>query len=180
MYQLSEMCSNFQFPISKCRNQKRLFSYNNNYLKSYNRQQQVGMMYYEEFIERISRPEVIEIETVVKEIVHEINPGLFVVTCGSYRRGKGTCGDVDCLISHPDGKSHKGVFQQVEYIYMSHRSLSYRESAYLITPFKRYGHFLKFVYFSLLVNNKYTHTLLTISYSKSAFLIAPYPNLNLY
>ena len=132
MYQLSEMCSNFQFQISKCHNQKRLFSYNNNYL--YNRQQQVGMMYYEEFIERISRPEVIEIETVVKEIVHEINPGLFVVTCGSYRRGKGTCGDVDCLISHPDGKSHKGVFQQVEYIYIRALSHSHIENSIFDYP----------------------------------------------
>ena len=71
------------------------------------------MKYYEEFIARIPRSEVTEIETVVKEIAYEINPGIIVVTCGSYRRGKSTCGDVDCLISHPDGKSHKGVFQQV-------------------------------------------------------------------
>ena len=73
----------------------------------------MGMKYYEEFIERIPRSEVIEIESVVKEIAREINPGIIVVTCGSFRRGKPTCGDVDCLISHPDGKSHKGVFHQV-------------------------------------------------------------------
>ena len=77
------------------------------------RQQQIGLKYYDEFIERIPRKEVDEIESVVKGLVKEINHGLIVLTCGSYRRGKSTCGDVDCLVSHPDGKSHKGVFQQV-------------------------------------------------------------------
>ncbi len=42
-----------------------------------------------------------------------IVPGMEVVTCGSYRRGKPTCGDIDLLITHPDGRSHKGVFEQL-------------------------------------------------------------------
>lgn len=42
-----------------------------------------------------------------------MNPELLVVACGSYRRGKPTCGDVDVLITHPDGQSHKGVFSKV-------------------------------------------------------------------
>ena len=46
-------------------------------------------------------------------MAHSINDGLEVVTCGSYRRGKPTCGDVDILVTHPDGRSHKGVFTQM-------------------------------------------------------------------
>lgn len=34
-----------------------------------------------------------------------------VMVCGSYRRGKPTCGDVDVLITHPDGHSHDLIFK---------------------------------------------------------------------
>ena len=46
----------------------------------------------------------------VREVAHSIDPGLEVVTCGSYRRGRPMCGDVDLLITHPNGRSHRGVF----------------------------------------------------------------------
>jgi DNA polymerase lambda len=49
----------------------------------------------------------------VRELAHSIDDGLEVVTCGSYRRGKPTCGDVDILVTHPDGRSHRGVFGQL-------------------------------------------------------------------
>lgn len=42
-----------------------------------------------------------------------IDPGLVAIACGSYRRGKATCGDVDVLITHPDGQSHKGIFSKL-------------------------------------------------------------------
>jgi DNA polymerase lambda len=38
-------------------------------------------------------------------------PGLEIEVCGSFRRGKETCGDVDVLVSHPDGCGHKGLFK---------------------------------------------------------------------
>lgn len=46
----------------------------------------------------------------MREVALSLTPGLEVVTCGSYRRGKPDCGDVDILISHPDGRSHRGLF----------------------------------------------------------------------
>lgn len=49
----------------------------------------------------------------VKDAVHAVDPGLLSMACGSYRRGKATCGDVDVLITQPDGKSHKGVFSKL-------------------------------------------------------------------
>ncbi|CAF3806565.1 unnamed protein product [Rotaria magnacalcarata] len=71
--------------------------------------QTVGLKYYDEFRERIPRDEVAEIETVVKEHALALVPGLTIQTCGSYRRGKATCGDVDILITHTDGISHQGL-----------------------------------------------------------------------
>jgi DNA polymerase lambda len=49
----------------------------------------------------------------VRELAQQINPGLEVVTCGSYRRGKLTCGDVDILVTHSDGRSHRGVLPKL-------------------------------------------------------------------
>lgn len=49
----------------------------------------------------------------VRDAAQAVDAGLVAMACGSYRRGKATCGDVDVLISHPDGKSHRGVFSKV-------------------------------------------------------------------
>lgn len=53
-------------------------------------------------------------------------PGLIVQTCGSYRRGKATCGDVDILITHTDGISHQNLLIP------------------LVDSLKKSGNFLKF------------------------------------
>ncbi|XP_058115532.1 DNA polymerase lambda isoform X7 [Magnolia sinica] len=40
-----------------------------------------------------------------------------IVCGGSYRRGKATCGDLDIVITHPDGKSHRGFLPKyVQYL----------------------------------------------------------------
>lgn len=77
------------------------------------RQQEIGLKYYDEFLERMPREEAGMIEDVVKKAALNINPGLQAFACGSYRRGKPTCGDVDVIVSHPDGKSHEGVMAKL-------------------------------------------------------------------
>ncbi|XP_028395240.1 DNA polymerase lambda-like [Dendronephthya gigantea] len=74
-----------------------------------NRQQQIGLKYYDEFLERMPRSEAEEIGNVVMKAAHDLDPDLQCVICGSFRRGRTTCGDVDVLVSHPDGRSHLGV-----------------------------------------------------------------------
>ncbi|XP_042341213.1 DNA polymerase lambda [Plectropomus leopardus] len=75
--------------------------------------QKIGLKHYDDFLNRMPREEAAAIEKVLKDAVMTIDPGLVAMACGSYRRGKATCGDVDVLITHPDGKSHKGVFSKV-------------------------------------------------------------------
>ncbi|KAI3352864.1 hypothetical protein L3Q82_019432, partial [Scortum barcoo] len=75
--------------------------------------QKIGLKYYDDFLDRMPREEAAAIEKVVRDVVQALDPQLVAIACGSYRRGKATCGDVDVLVSHPDGKSHKGVFSKV-------------------------------------------------------------------
>ncbi|XP_063963556.1 DNA polymerase lambda-like [Lytechinus pictus] len=77
------------------------------------KQQQIGLKHYHEFLERMPREEAGEIERTVRETAESLFPGMLAVVCGSYRRGKQTCGDVDVLITHPDGKSHKGALSKI-------------------------------------------------------------------
>ncbi|NWH68467.1 DPOLL polymerase, partial [Geococcyx californianus] len=76
-------------------------------------QQAVGLKHYTDFLERMPREEAAEIEQTVRQAALALKPGLVCVACGSYRRGKPTCGDVDVLITHPDGESHRGVFNKL-------------------------------------------------------------------
>ncbi|NWU21245.1 DPOLL polymerase, partial [Dyaphorophyia castanea] len=76
-------------------------------------QQAVGLKHYADFLERMPREEAAEIEQTVREAALALKPGLVCVACGSYRRGKATCGDVDVLVTHPDGQSHRGVFNKL-------------------------------------------------------------------
>ncbi|KAK2530571.1 Poll [Columba guinea] len=76
-------------------------------------QQAVGLKHYTDFLERMPREEAAEIEQTVRRAALALQPGLVCVACGSYRRGKPTCGDVDVLVTHPDGQSHRGVFSKL-------------------------------------------------------------------
>ncbi|XP_005091641.1 DNA polymerase lambda [Aplysia californica] len=76
-------------------------------------QQKVGVRLYQDLLDRMPREEAAEIEKVVREAAESIQEGVVAQACGSYRRGKATCGDVDVLVTHPDGRSHKGLFSKL-------------------------------------------------------------------
>lgn len=82
-------------------------------LGSLTAQQAIGLKHYDDFLDRMPREEAAEIEQTVRISAQAFNPGLLCVACGSYRRGKATCGDVDVLITHPDGRSHQGIFSRL-------------------------------------------------------------------
>jgi len=63
-------------------------------------QQEIGLNYYEEFQQRIPREEVTQLGEIVIHTARAIDPSFKVVICGSYRRGKKHCGDIDILITH--------------------------------------------------------------------------------
>ncbi|XP_076363905.1 DNA polymerase lambda-like isoform X2 [Tachypleus tridentatus] len=77
------------------------------------RQQQIGLKYFHELQDRMPREEAGDIFNTVQESAWLVQPELECIACGSYRRGKSDCGDLDVLITHPDGKSEVGVLSQI-------------------------------------------------------------------
>lgn len=68
---------------------------------------QLGLKWYEDLNERIPREEVAKLEVVLKNVLKKIDPKLILMVTGSYRRGRQTCGDIDCLITLPFVMSDK-------------------------------------------------------------------------
>lgn len=62
----------------------------------------VGLQYYYDIQVRMSWAEADQIATILKATVHALDPRFIITVCGSYRRMRPTCGDIDVLISHPD------------------------------------------------------------------------------
>lgn len=76
-------------------------------------QQKIGLKHFHDFLEKMPSAEAGLIADTVKKAALSIQPALEVIPCGSYRRGRAMCGDVDVLITHPDGKSHEGVLCKI-------------------------------------------------------------------
>ena len=57
--------------------------------------------YFGDLNSRIPRAEVGRIRNCVQEAAAALCSDIIAVTCGSYRRGKATCGDVDILLCSP-------------------------------------------------------------------------------
>lgn len=61
----------------------------------------VGLEFYDDLEQRMPWSEADAIAKRVKSTIASLNPELVVNVCGSYRRHKATCGDLDVLVSHP-------------------------------------------------------------------------------
>ncbi|KNA08534.1 hypothetical protein SOVF_161430 isoform B [Spinacia oleracea] len=79
---------------------------------SLTRPQKLGLQYFDDIKTRIPRHEVSEMEKMLQKIGEEVLPGVVILCGGSYRRGKSSCGDMDMVITHPDGQSHKGFLSK--------------------------------------------------------------------
>eukprot|EP00347_Sterkiella_histriomuscorum_P009071 403342628 len=74
--------------------------------------QKIGLKYYEDIKQRIPRHEVTQMLELIRQTAFGLIPNgeklLKVDACGSYRRGKQSCGDIDILITKVDGSSIHG------------------------------------------------------------------------
>jgi DNA polymerase IV len=102
----------------------RHFYYNNNWNElddiiefgwnDLDRVQQIGVKYYDEFLDPIPRPEVEQIAEVVREHAVKLRDDRITVTIvGGYRRGKQASGDVDMIVSHPDLEATAGLVRDI-------------------------------------------------------------------
>lgn len=65
----------------------------------------VGLKYYGMAKEKIPRSEMEEIDIYLHKQIVKIDPELFGIICGSYRRMKATSNDIDMLLIHPSIKT---------------------------------------------------------------------------
>jgi DNA polymerase lambda len=76
--------------------------FKNNQLRvSLERNQYIGVLCYEDLLEKMTKAEVERIGAIVRDAVQERFAQAEVQIMGSYRRNKGSYGDVDILITHP-------------------------------------------------------------------------------
>lgn len=70
-------------------------------------QQKIGVRHYDDINEKMPRSEVAEFEKLIRGHAEEVGSGLVMEVCGSYRRGRPMCGDIDILLSHTEGNLHQ-------------------------------------------------------------------------
>jgi DNA polymerase IV len=78
--------------------------------KTLSRVQQIGVKFYDEFLDLIPRAEVEGIAQVVHRHACKVrDEGIQSLVVGGHRRGKEASGDVDIIVSHPDEKKTLGL-----------------------------------------------------------------------
>ncbi|KAL4185427.1 hypothetical protein AMTRI_Chr10g5890 [Amborella trichopoda] len=74
--------------------------------------QRIGLKYFDDIKKRIPRQEVRDMEILLQRAGEDVLPGVVIICGGSFRRGKSSCGDLDVVVTHPDGESHKGFLSR--------------------------------------------------------------------
>lgn len=62
----------------------------------------IGLKYFDDFETKIPAAEIQEMEVILRQTLGKINPKLKMEICGSYRRGRTMCGDIDVLFTNLD------------------------------------------------------------------------------
>ncbi|CAI5483816.1 unnamed protein product [Closterium sp. Yama58-4] len=75
--------------------------------------QRIALRFHNDMNKRIPRDEVAAMAALVVQEGEALQPGVSIVCGGSYRRGKATSGDMDFIITHPDGASHRGFLERL-------------------------------------------------------------------
>lgn len=73
----------------------------------------IGLKYLDDFETRIPRTEIADIERYLISNFAFINPHCISNICGSYRRGKLDCGDIDILITETPGKQKPNLLKEI-------------------------------------------------------------------
>eukprot|EP00644_Phytophthora_capsici_P000294 jgi/Phyca11/99551/e_gw1.4.557.1 len=107
-------------------------------------QQQIGVKHYEDFLTKIPRAEVHQIEKTVVDEVHKMIPNAIALACGSYRRGKLSSGDCDVLVTDPDADTCDILPELLKRLHESGFLTGKRYSAHYI--FSKYSRHLRFPY----------------------------------
>lgn len=77
--------------------------------------QKLGVKYYDDFLERIPRDEIVKMEKILRKTMNSIGSSdgtggkLILEICGSYRRGREDCGDIDVLMTFKGIKGNSGL-----------------------------------------------------------------------
>eukprot|EP00850_Spirogloea_muscicola_P020991 SM000233S07962 [mRNA] locus=s233:77510:81004:+ [translate_table: standard] len=72
-----------------------------------------GLKYHADLLLKMPREEAADIVYIVQRDADLLCPGVNVTATGSYRRGKAMCGDIDFVITHDDGCSHRGLLARL-------------------------------------------------------------------
>lgn len=73
----------------------------------------VGLDFYHDLELRMPWSEADQIAKRVTQLIHTLDEHLTVTVCGSYRRKRATCGDIDVLVSNPRDNDEKEVLSKI-------------------------------------------------------------------